>query len=83
MQCTPIPGEPAASHTLEESNISSTKSKGKYDPMTSNSILSLPRSINGELDAFQVTNRDNKYDNDGIYQENGEYWKPHRIIGHD
>ena len=49
---TPLPGEPAASHTREESYISFTKPKGKYDPTTSDSVLSLPTTINGKLDAF-------------------------------
>ena len=38
----PPPGEPAAPHTLEESNISLNKSKRKYDSMTFDSTLSLP-----------------------------------------
>ena len=46
-------------------------------------MLSLPTSINGELDTFRVTNRDNNLSNDGNYQENGEYWKSHRIMGHE
>ena len=30
-----------------------------------------------------MTNRDNNHGNVGIYQENGEYWKLNRIIGHE
>ena len=37
--------------------------------------------INGELERFQVTNRDNDHDNDGNYQENEEYLISHKIIG--
>ena len=82
LQHTPIPGESTAPHIFEESNISFIKSKRKYNPTNSSDMLSLPMSINGELERFQGTNRDNEHDNDGNYQDNGEYWKSHRIIGH-
>ena len=82
MRRTSIPGESAAPHIREESNISFTKSKRNHDPTNSNSVLYLPISTNGELEKFRVMNRDNDHGNDANYQQNGEYWKSHRIIGH-
>ena len=83
MQRTSLPGESAESYSREESNIPFTKSRGKYDATTSNGVLSLPTSINGELETFRLTNQDNDHGNDGNYQENRKYWKSHRIIGHE
>ena len=68
---TPIP-----SVSTKEPNVSFDKSKQKHD------VLSLSTSINGELERFRVTNRDNDHDNDGNNQDNGEHWKPNKIIEH-
>ena len=45
-------------------------------------MLSFSTSFNGELERFRVANRDNDHDNNGNYLDNGEYWKPNKIIEH-
>ena len=62
------PGEPVAPHILGELNLSLHKSNGKYDSPALDRTLSLPTTINGELDAFRSANQDNIHGNNDEYQ---------------
>ena len=61
-------------------DVSSDNYKRKYillSPSASIHGESLSTSIDGELGKFRVANRDNDHSN-----ENGEHWKPNKIIDH-
>ena len=79
---TPVPGEFSAPHIHRESYIPFASSKRKFDTTITDNELPLTTSLNGELERFRVTNRGNEHGIDGNHQDNGEYWKSHRIIQH-